>query len=219
MRVARTAGRVWRPTPAVAVRVAGLVLAPLIAAVGVAAWPALGANHRSDPPIVDEVQPDVAAPGGLLLLTGRNLPRDPEGWLDGAPLGRVTWISAGSVAVEVPDTTAAGTHTLNVRLADGAAFTRVVTVSQGAGTPHRPERPSTMPNMVDTAAPPTGSMTPSAVGMSPGPAPAAGPDSPVMSGAPIAAPRERERPAGGHGEAHGGGNAKDHGKGPKGKGR
>ena len=157
-----------------------------------------GCGSAADTPQITHVRPSTAAPGSLVLVSGRGFERADIIWLNGQPAQQVTWVNARLLTAVVPEGLSDGAYPLEVRSLDGRRAAVSLNVSGG------PAAPSFAPPMTEVTPSPAPAAAP-AVPMAPAPPPAAAtsatpqPSTPVVvSGGTTAAQQqadERQREA------------------------
>ena len=157
-----------------------------------------GCGSGADTPQITHVRPSTAAPGSLVLVSGRSFERADIVWLNGQPAHQVTWVNARLLTAVVPEGLSDGAYPLEVRSLDGRRTAVSLNVSGG------PAAPSIAPPVTEVTPSPAPAAAP-AVPMAPAPSPAAAtsarpqPPTPVVvSGGTTAAQQqadERQREA------------------------
>ena len=104
----------------------------------------------ADTPQITHVRPSVAAPGSLVLVSGRGFERADIVWLNGEPAAQVTWVNAQLLTAVVPAGLAAGAYPLEVRSLDGERA--AVSLNIG-GPPATPAVAEAVPSSSPAAAP------------------------------------------------------------------
>ena len=137
------------------------VLPGLLGVLIVALLPLFGCGSGSDGPVIDHVRPSPAAPGGLVMVSGRDFQAGDIVWINGRPAARVTWVNDRLLTAVVPDDLATGAYPLEVRSATGERAPAALNVG---GRPAQPvagqPAAGAAPAPVPTATPSQRSATP-----------------------------------------------------------
>ena len=111
-------------------RLGGLVLLAVLATVTLTAC-----RPAADKPQITHVRPSIAAPGSLVLVSGRDFKPADIVWLNGQPAAQVTWVNAQLLTAVVPAGLTAGAYPLEVRSLDGVRAAASLNVGGPATAP------------------------------------------------------------------------------------
>jgi hypothetical protein len=134
-----------------------LALAVLVALLSLA-----GCGTTTGGPTIEEVRPDVVAPGGLLLLAGRGFDRADAVWMDGREVSPVSWVNAGLLATVIPAGLPDGRYSVEVRSSGGRRAVVSVNVAAVITAPAHTEVPLPAPTAPPSEAAPPAVQVPAA---------------------------------------------------------